>query len=84
MMALWDSQQAEKRIEAAVFHAFATPGMSLLTEVPEAAPLVKRCKCGRQISQNKLACRACWEEFLASQVATLFPESSPAESGDAA
>ena len=70
--------------ETAVFHAFAVPGMSLLTEVPEAPPLVKRCKCGRQISQNKVACLACWEEFLASQVDALFPESSPAESGDVA
>jgi hypothetical protein len=90
MPTLWDSEQAEKRISAvekrielAAFHTFAIPGMSLLTEVPEGPPLIKRCKCGRQISDNKVACRACWEEFLASQVASLFPSAEPASSGDA-
>jgi hypothetical protein len=42
------------------------PGMSLARRVSETVrPLVHRCPCGRQISENRIRCRACQEAWLA-------------------
>ena len=64
--------------ELAIFHAFGLPGMSLSTEVPEPAPLVNRCgDCGRRISANKIACKACWDRFQAAQEKAVRDRLSP-------